>query len=88
MSFEHEEREPVDYGLRMAALARSFHCLAEADGVLPWDPERFVRWMHSGAPGHGARCAGQFVLSVWNPYTSRPLRLTAARPNTSEIDSG
>jgi hypothetical protein len=69
MSFEHEEREPVDYGLRMAALARSFHCLAEADGVLPWDPERFVRWMHSGAPGHGARCAGQFVLSVWNPYT-------------------
>jgi len=61
-------REPVDYGQRMAALARSFPSLEFADGLSPWDIDRFERWLRSGA-GHGAKCAGRFVLSVWNPST-------------------
>ncbi len=59
----------VDYGQRMAALALTFPTLDLADGVSPWDAVRFSRWVRSGAPGHGARCAGKFLLSVWNPYT-------------------
>src|SRR4051812_25322802 len=64
--------EPFDYGAHMSALARSFPSLREADGLAPWDPLRFEQWLESGAPGHGAKCAGRFVLSVWNPYTSWP----------------
>jgi hypothetical protein len=69
MSFEDERRGVVDYGMRMAALATTFPGLAQADGVFPWEAEHFERWLRSGAPGHGAKYAGQFVLSVWNPYT-------------------
>jgi hypothetical protein len=56
------------YGAKMTALALSFPTLADADGVRPWDPDRLEAWLRSGAPGHGARCAGRFVLSVWNSY--------------------
>ena len=56
------------YGAKMAALALSFPTLADADGVGPWDPDRLEAWLRSGAPGHGAMCAGRFVLSVWNSY--------------------
>jgi hypothetical protein len=62
-------RQEVDYGARMSALALSFPTLRDADGLCPWDPLRFQCWMRSGAPGHGAKCAGRFVLSVWNPST-------------------
>lgn len=54
--------------IRMTALCRSFPSLRHADGVEPWDAERFEWWVLSGVPGHGARCAGRFVLSVWNSY--------------------
>jgi hypothetical protein len=56
------------YGARMTALALSFLTLAHADSVSPWDPDRLEARLRSGAPGHGAQCAGRFVLSVWNPY--------------------
>src|SRR4051794_7009953 len=56
------------YALRMTTLCDSFPTLREADGVNPWNVDRFESWLQSGAPGHGARCAGRFVLSVWNPY--------------------
>ena len=56
------------YGAKMTALALSFPTLADADGVGPWDPDRLEAWLRSGAPGHGAQCAGRFVLSVWNSY--------------------
>lgn len=52
----------------MTALAASFPTLRDARGVSPWEPERLEAWLLSGAPGHGARCAGRFVLSVWNSY--------------------
>lgn len=53
---------------KMTKLALSFPALSGADGVKPWDAERLEAWLRSGAPGHGAKCAGRFVLSVWNPY--------------------
>jgi hypothetical protein len=56
------------YGARMTALAESFPTLRDADGVRPWDAQRLEAWLLSGAPGHGASCAGRFVLSVWNSY--------------------
>src|SRR5262245_44215047 len=63
------EYDPTQkYGLKLTALALSFPTLRGADGVSPWDAERLEAWLTSGTPGHGARCAGRFVLSVWNPY--------------------
>lgn len=58
----------MGYGRRMTALALSFPTLHAPDGVSPWDAERLEAWLGSGAPGHGARCAGRFVLSVWSSY--------------------
>ena len=58
-----------DYGARMSALALSFPSLRQADGIAPWEPELFARWVRAGSAGHGATCAGQFVLSVWNLST-------------------
>lgn len=50
---------------RMTALCQSFPILRNADGVQPWDQERFARW--AGGPGSTAtRQAAAFVLSVWN----------------------
>jgi hypothetical protein len=56
------------YRERMTALAESFPMLGQADGVHPWDADRLESWLLSGAPGSGARSAGRFLLSVWNPY--------------------
>ncbi len=62
-------KEPHPYAARMTALALSFPTMRYADGVAPWDAVRLSRWLRSGAPGHGAKCAGQFLLGVWNPST-------------------
>jgi len=51
---------------RMESLALSFHGLARASGVQPFDPEKLDAWASGPAPGHGALCAARFVLSVWN----------------------
>jgi hypothetical protein len=53
---------------RMTLLAQSFPSLRAAGGVSPWDASQLEAWLMSGAPGHGAKCAGRFVLSVWNSY--------------------
>jgi hypothetical protein len=59
-----------DERTRMTRLCWSFPTLVHADGVLPWNPERFLRWLlTSGAPGSGARHAAKFVLQVWNSST-------------------
>ena len=55
----------VDTFAAMSTLARSFPSLREADGVAPWDLQRFARWLCAGTAG-GARRAGRFVLHVWN----------------------
>jgi len=69
MQLEYDPQE--QYGARMTALAQSFPVLISADGVRPWDAERLETWLCSGAAGHGAKCAGRFVLSVWNSYGCR-----------------
>ncbi len=80
MSVTKGEFDPIkrSYGERMSALAVSFPALqrAAAELIDPWIWERpgvlgtadvLDDWLASGAPSHGARCAGQFVLSLWNP---------------------
>ena len=55
------------YRLRISTLAWSFPSLFDADGVHPWEPERFQAALLSGSPAAEALHAGRFVLSVWNP---------------------
>lgn len=52
---------------RMSAFAESFPALSSAPGIRPWDATELDEWGAGGDPGHGAICAAQFVLSVWNP---------------------
>jgi hypothetical protein len=52
----------------MSELAESFPTLRNRPGVSPWDPESLDRWAAGSEPSHGARCAAQFVLHVWNAY--------------------
>lgn len=60
----------TDNRARMTRLCKSFPTLVMADGVEPWNAERFLRWvLTSGAPGSGARHAAKFVLQVWNSET-------------------
>ncbi len=54
---------------RMAALGRLFPTLREVPGIDPWEPEALIEWLNGPAPGHGAACAGRFLLGVWNPGT-------------------
>ena len=58
----------VDALAAMTTLARSFPSLRGADGIEPWDVERFARWLCMGTSGGGRR-AGRFVLYVWSPRT-------------------
>ena len=59
----------IDTRRAMAALAQSFPTLRGADGVEPWDVDRFLSWLCGPAPSHGALHAGRFVLGVWNRTT-------------------
>ena len=52
--------------LRMALLAWSFPTLRDADGIHGWEPKRFDDWLVSAVPGHAAKCAGRFLLSLWD----------------------
>lgn len=52
---------------RISTLVESFPALSGAPGVRPWDATDLDEWAAGGEPGHGAICAAQFVLSVWNP---------------------
>ncbi len=54
---------------QMAALGRLFPSLREAPGIHPWDPETLIEWLNGPVPGHGAACAGRFLLGVWNSGT-------------------
>ncbi|HKQ71956.1 MAG TPA: hypothetical protein VJT73_21575 [Polyangiaceae bacterium] len=62
--------EPVEvmptHRLRMALLAWSFPTLRDAHGIHGWEPRRFDNWLVSGLPAHAAKCAGRFLLSVWD----------------------
>jgi hypothetical protein len=62
-------RWPEDTREAMTALCQKFPTLRDADGVEPWDVDRFVDWLNGPAPGTGASLAGRFVLGVWNGET-------------------
>ncbi len=62
-------RWPEDTREAMTVLCKKFPTLCDADGVEPWDVDRFIAWLNGPAPGHGAAVAGRFVLSVWNRST-------------------
>jgi|SRR5579884_1080458 len=55
---------------KTSAFAETFPGLSNAPGIRPWDASALDDWAASGEPGHGALCAAQFVLSVWNPKIS------------------
>ena len=60
----------VDTCAAMTVLAHSFPVIArDADGIAPWDVDRFLFWLCGPAPSSGALHAGRFLLSVWNPST-------------------
>lgn len=59
----------VDTRRAICALAQSFPTLHDADGLEPWDVNRFLAWLCGPAPSHGALLAGRFVLGVWNRGT-------------------
>jgi hypothetical protein len=52
---------------QMKRLCKSFPTLQVADGLEPWDPIRFLRWLcTSGAVTTGSRLPGKFVCRVWH----------------------
>ncbi len=53
----------------MTRLIRRFPTLRAAEGVEPWDVDRFLAWARRGEAGAGASCAARFVLSLWNAHT-------------------
>lgn len=65
----HEERDTRESAVRMTELALRFPSITEATpGISPWDPDKLNAYAQSGSPGHGAKCAAEFLLFVWNPY--------------------
>jgi hypothetical protein len=66
-----DARGHIDTRAAMTALARRLPGLRNADGVEPWDADRFLRWLLVvGAYSHGENLAGRFMLSVWNTSTN------------------
>jgi len=66
-----EQQSPHDNSERMSRLALEFPTLHKGvPGILPWNAARLDQWLAtSGAVTAGSRCAGQFLLYVWNPET-------------------
>lgn len=59
----------IDTRAAMSVLGRLFPTLRGADGIEPWDADRFLAWLCGPVPSSGAQHAGRFLLSVWNPST-------------------
>lgn len=54
---------------RITALARSFPTLArQAEGLDPWDPDKFEHWACGPVPSSGAAHAARFILALWRPH--------------------
>jgi len=51
---------------KLVDLARRFPTLKDAEGLDPWDPEKFDSWAASAAPGSGALNAARFILELFN----------------------
>ena len=67
---ETKRRFPGNYKQQMTALCRSFPSLADqAQGIDPWNADRFLLWVVSTGANSGAMHAARFCLGVWNPGT-------------------
>ena len=59
------ERPDLPLAKRLPSLARRFPCLADAEGVAPWDPERLYAWIRTAGVGGAAWHAGLLLLNLW-----------------------
>lgn len=66
VTFGEQSEVMPTHRLRMAILAWSFPTLREAAGVHGWEPKVFDEWLVSGVAGHSAKCAGRFLLGLWD----------------------
>jgi hypothetical protein len=62
-------RWPADYRQAMTVLAKLFPTMRGVPGTDPWNVEKLISWLNSGAPTSGSWHAGMFLLGVWNPTT-------------------
>jgi hypothetical protein len=62
-------RWPQDYRLAMTELAKLFPTMRGVPGTDPWNVEKLISWLNSGAPTSGSWHAAMFLLGVWNPTT-------------------
>lgn len=67
----NDQQSNLDSQQRMSLLALKFPALHKGvPGILPWNPDELDQWLStSGAVTAGSRCAGLFLLYVWNPDT-------------------
>lgn len=52
--------------LDIAKFAQSFPSLANADGLMPWDPGRLDRWVIGPAGSSHSLHSARFVLTLWD----------------------
>lgn len=57
----------LDLELKMAALARSFPCIAKAPAVKLWDANGLDQWASEVPIFHGELVTVRFLLAVWDP---------------------
>jgi hypothetical protein len=66
---QRRARWPRDYRLAMTELANLFPTMRGVPGTDPWNVERLIAWLNTGAPTSGSWHAAMFLLGVWNPHT-------------------
>lgn len=66
---KRRERWPSDYRLAMSELAKLFPTMRGVPGTDPWNVEKLIAWLNTGAPTSGSWHAAMFLLGVWNPHT-------------------
>jgi len=91
MRWPRRDDGELDAARATTMLARGFPSLRLADGVTPWNADRFVAWLAGPAPSAGMAHAGRFVLGVWNPRAdwaevARELGIDAAEGRLGKFD--
>ena len=66
---KRRERWPRDYRLAMSEMAKLFPTMRGVPGTDPWNVEKLIAWLNTGAPTSGSWHAVMFLLGVWNPHT-------------------
>jgi len=60
------ERNDLPIEERLPSLARRFPCLEGAEGIDPWEPEVFHRWVARHPEGDPAFHGGLLLLNLWS----------------------